>query len=475
MNPATKRVVVLCLLAVGLCLTCPGSALGAASDPIFVFKPERPLDPKEKREPPPAGYLEGPCGVAASPTTGRIVISDYYHGAVDEFAIQATKKAPLTYVNQVASEDPLDGPCGLAANENGVLYVNNFHRNIVNLTTHNALPLPAEDPAHHLPTGVAIEPATNRVYVDNRTYVTVFESDGTQVMDGLEPLQIGADAKADYYGLAVSATGKVYVADATTEKVKVFDPALDKTNPVATINGPGKGFNSLRDASLAIDKASGVLYVTDNLQPTYTEEPEAAIDVYSPLNALLGVLKYKVFDAIPVGLSVDNSGGVNQGHVYVTSGNTDQAAVYAYGAGAQTSSFLPPSVGATVKIAGSGSGAVSSNTGEIDCSSSCSAEPLAGSDITLNAIADPGSSFSGWSGDCSGSAPSCTVSLDEAVSLGANFTASAPEVDVGTVGSPEGSVTTQGAQSKVSAPARHMRHPRRHRHHHRRHRAKHQH
>jgi hypothetical protein len=468
MISAVKTIGAICLAVAGLCLVCSAEAIGAASDPVLVYKPEKPQDPKAKREPPPTGFLEGPCGLAVD-SSGRVQLSDYYHGAVDEFNVVPVEKTSppmetLKYSSQIANVDPLDGPCGLASSESGSLYVNNFHRNVVNLTTHSTLALPTENTAEHLPTGVAVEAGTNRVYVDNRTYITAFEANGTQVMDGLEPLRIGTDVKADYYGLAVTPAGRIYVSDATTNKVKVFEPALDKINPVATISGPGKGFTSLRNSSLAIDNNSGVVYITDNLQPIYTEEPEAAVYVYSPTNALLGVLKYKVFDALPVGIAVDNSGGPNQGHVYVTSGNTDQAAVYGYKSGSQTTSFLSPSVGATVKFGGSGRGAVSSNTGEIECSASCSAQPLAGSDITLRATPDPGSTFTGWSGDCAGADSNCTVPLGEALSVGANFAAAPVAAEPAPSGAIAGAAVTSSQQPTEARSG----HRRRHRHHRRR-------
>jgi hypothetical protein len=467
MISAIKTIGAICLAAAGLCLVCSAEAIGAISDPVLVYKPEKPQDPKAKREPPPTGFLEGPCGLAVTPS-GQVQLSDYYHDAVDGFNVAPVEKTSppmetLKYVTQIANVDQLDGPCGLASSESGALYVNNFHRNVVNLTTHSTLALPTEATAEHLPTGVAVEAGTNRVYVDNRTYITAYEANGTQVMDGLEPLRIGADVKADYYGLAVTPTGRIYVSDATTNKVKVFEPALDKVTPVATISGPGKGFSSLRNSSLAIDKNSGVVYITDNLQPVYTEEPEAAVYVYSPTNALLGVLKYKVFDALPVGIAVDNSGGSNQGYVYVTSGNTDQAAVYGYKPGSQTTSFLPPSVGATVKFGGSGRGEVSSNTGEIQCSASCSAQPLAGSDITLRATPDAGSTFSGWSGDCAGGSSTCTVPLVDALSVGADFTA-----DPAAEAEPAPGEAIAGAAAMPSQPATRARPRHRRRHHHRR-------
>jgi uncharacterized delta-60 repeat protein len=69
----------------------------------------------------------------------------------------------------------------------------------------------------------------------------------------------------------------------------------------------------------------------------------------------------------------------------------------------------------TVAKAGSGSGTVTSGTTEINCGSTCSA-PFAAVPVQLTATASPGSSFTGWSGDCASSgACTVTVSADRAV------------------------------------------------------------
>jgi hypothetical protein len=143
--------------------------------------------------------------------------------------------------------------------------------------------------------------------------------------------------------------------------------------------------------------------------------------VFSPAKTFLGVLKYKVFDALPPGLAVDNSGTSTQSRVYVTSGNTDLAAVYAYGPGAQTSAFLPPTAGATVHVNGGGRGTVRAVSPNLNCTSSCTAQPLAGSEITFTATPEEGSTFEGWSGGCSGTDPTCTLTMDETASVTASF------------------------------------------------------
>src|SRR5207244_8485831 len=56
----------------------------------------------------------------------------------------------------------------------------------------------------------------------------------------------------------------------------------------------------------------------------------------------------------------------------------------------------------TVNKAGTGSGTVTSSPAGIDCGTSCSADYASGTLVTLTAAASAGSTFTGWSGGCSG-------------------------------------------------------------------------
>jgi hypothetical protein len=71
---------------------------------------------------------------------------------------------------------------------------------------------------------------------------------------------------------------------------------------------------------------------------------------------------------------------------------------------------------------GTGGGSVSSAPGGISCGASCSADYPYITSVTLTEAPDATSAFAGWGGACSGSANTCTVSVDAAKSVTAAFT-----------------------------------------------------
>jgi uncharacterized repeat protein (TIGR02543 family) len=75
----------------------------------------------------------------------------------------------------------------------------------------------------------------------------------------------------------------------------------------------------------------------------------------------------------------------------------------------------------TVSKAGTGTGTVTSATGEIDCGSTCVASYASGWKVTLVASAATGSVFTGWSGACTGTASTCTVTMNANKTVTATF------------------------------------------------------
>ncbi len=477
-------------------LAVPANA--APSDPLFVFvpHPSPASNPPTATLPPPFGFFNGPCGLGVD-GSGNFYVSEYYHHSIDVYQPNAeytTKGSSgnTGYLGQLPEVDHQDGPCGLAFDGSDRLFVNDYHRSVLRYGAFpafgagTAIAGAGVDSKH--PTGIAVDSATGTAYVNDRRFVAVYDSTGAAVEAEGKPLHIGEQGSesetslTDGYGLAFSeypaTAGRLYVADAASNTVKIYDPAVDKVNPVSEITGAGSPeghFVSLRDSALAVDRSSGNVYVIDNLQPWYTYIPKAVVDVFGPTGTYKGHFKYAISDALPPGLAVDNSTQPSQGRVYVTSGNVNLAGVYAYGPAAATSS---PPVGPIVRLTmrSSGGGAIASTTASESCSSFCEPEVRSGTTVSLEAVPDSGAAFSGWSGACSGQRPICDVQMDQAAAVEASFVAGedgeAPRIQSQIQPSDPG-VDTAGETIATASPPHTRRHRLRRKVHRRRHGAPH--
>lgn len=74
-----------------------------------------------------------------------------------------------------------------------------------------------------------------------------------------------------------------------------------------------------------------------------------------------------------------------------------------------------------VNKAGTGSGTVTSAPAGINCSADCVEPYTQGTSVTLTAQSDPGSVFTGWSGDCTGVGP-CVITMSVDRNVTATFT-----------------------------------------------------
>ena len=104
--------------------------------------------------------------------------------------------------------------------------------------------------------------------------------------------------------------------------------------------------------------------------------------------------------------------------------------------------------GLTVDLPGDGGGTVSSSPSGIDCGdagSACSTPFAAGETVTLTAVPDSFSHFTGFGGaGCSGAATTCTVMLDSDTAVTATFVAN-PHLVVDLAGAGSGVVTSDPA------------------------------
>jgi uncharacterized repeat protein (TIGR02543 family) len=74
----------------------------------------------------------------------------------------------------------------------------------------------------------------------------------------------------------------------------------------------------------------------------------------------------------------------------------------------------------TVSKTGTGTGTVTSSPAGINCGADCTELYNSGTTVTLTASPTAGSTFTGWSGGCSGTG-GCTVTMDAAKTVTANF------------------------------------------------------
>jgi DNA-binding beta-propeller fold protein YncE len=400
---------------------------------ISGLQPEpKPLRPK----------LETPCGVAVNPAGGATYVSDYIRHSI----LGAT--LPEFFPN--------NGPCALASDGTN-LYVNYWHGAVVNLASAALV-----DPGRS--TGIALDPISKNLYVDQGSSIAVYEA---PVEPNATPAQvIGTGTLIDGYGVAVSdfgaTAGYVYAADAATNTIKVYNPATSLITPIKVIEGTASAagrFVSLKDASLALDQSNGHLFVVDNTQPGF-EHPLAAVDEFNVEGIFRGQLEHEIIDGEPTGIAIDESATINNGDVYVTSGNgssivippalgppaSEQGALYAFG---------PAGPGQTLKVStsGPGQGAVKSDPAGISCPGACQGEFNSGAVVTLSATPAPGSAFAGWSGASCPGTGTCQVIPSGGATVNAEFILAPPPQALAASASASAEAAAEPAGAAPPSPA----------------------
>lgn len=96
----------------------------------------------------------------------------------------------------------------------------------------------------------------------------------------------------------------------------------------------------------------------------------------------------------------------------------------------------------TIRRTGAATGAVTAEGAQLTCSDACTATVPIGTTITLSATPDVGARFGGWTGDCTSTDPTCTLTVARDVAIGAAFDVATFTVTVGLTGSGSGVVSS---------------------------------
>jgi RHS repeat-associated protein/uncharacterized repeat protein (TIGR02543 family) len=107
-----------------------------------------------------------------------------------------------------------------------------------------------------------------------------------------------------------------------------------------------------------------------------------------------------------------------------------------------TASFAPMQMSLTTAKTGSGTGTLTSAQAGIECGASCSGLYDWGTAVTLTAVPSADSVFNGWTGGCTGTATTCTVTMDQAQAVSADFVPAFKTLSIAKMGSGAGTVTS---------------------------------
>ncbi len=248
--------------------------------------------------------------------------------------------------------------------------------------------------------------------------------DGTNVINAVACPTANLCVAVDDVGNGLTSTNPGDGASATwTAATIATNP--DTSNSLAAVSCPSEAL------CVAVDGAGDVLSTTDPADGAAAAWSEVGADNFNPLNAIScpsASLCVAVDSVGNVVSSTDPADGSGAAWRLVDVDNNSQLtsvscpSVSLCVAGDQPGNALA-GLGHTlsVALAGTGTGKVTSSDLSISCPSACSSPQAAGATVTLTAIADDGSTFTGWSGGgCTGTA-TCAVTIDADQTVTAAF------------------------------------------------------
>jgi hypothetical protein len=269
-------------------------------------------------------------------------------------------------------------------------------------------------------------------YGEGSIYELKKGSGGTYTLQTLYVPCGGTDGNNNWPNCSDGAVPEQITMDSYGNIFGVMEYGGDQTNTSYSPNCAGQQFGG---SNTAVNGAGGcgVLF---ELSPTTGSCP--ANTTAGPTNSgvtwcetVLHQFEMNTDGAYPEWVMLGSDYNLYGVNTYNTSGNSLFNTVWGYPLTPPTTSY-----GLTVTEAGTGTGTVTSSPAGINCPGTCSASFNSGTSVTLTETPGGNSTFSAWSGACSGSSGTCSVTVSSATSVTATFSAPQSQTTTFTTSAP---------------------------------------
>lgn len=338
-----------------------------------------------------------PRSVVASPDGKRIYVASAGEGVL---VMDAALARRLDTITVAINDEGRDNPQGLAISPDGttLLVSSGTAGGSVSVVRVADKAVLATFPMASMaiaPMGVAFSADGERAYVAAANITGPVIPPGSLIIfDPASGAAVGGKAVGALpTGIAVSPDGsRVFVSNQADASVSLYDEGTD-TVKTQVVGASPTGLAHSPDGAhvLVAYRDAGSVGILDST----TGVQVAAVSV----------------GATPVGIAINPKGST----------------AYVANAGSQNVSEIGGMRTLTVALTGSGIGRVSSSPAGIECGTSCQAQFLVNTPVTLAAFSDGGSSFSGWSADC----PGGIVTMTDSKNCYATFIANSAPAPVG--------------------------------------------
>ncbi|MCG3116636.1 MAG: InlB B-repeat-containing protein [Candidatus Manganitrophus sp. SA1] len=317
------------------------------------------------------------------------------------------------------------------------------------------------------PTGIAVDPFRNRLYVvNNNGEILIWNLSSLE--GGIPPMAVltGSLAAGDHPVFLDVKRDTLYVANG--REISVFEKPsgltgdIQNVTPVPTIRIAGE---SLSQAGLVLDYSQNLLFISSRdpngtiyrvaEASTISEEVVPAATLAGPETGLdqtaAVTLAGNVFMALNLaGTEIrvwhqadQKDGDRSPTQILELDPNASPEALFYVAT--QNGERDQAEETLQVEKPGNGHGTITSDLPGINCGTTCSASFAVGDTVTLTAAPEDDSTFDGWSGCDNATETSCTVAMNGAKTVAATFTLKPYSLSVSRVGTGTGTV--------ISAPS----------------------